>query len=101
MSLSALLSVLASRANDVSIMIGFMRWRVIALAYVNSLRPSGPWMRPKPDCPTPPNGRPGTAANAMTELTDVMPERTRRAMSTTFLLVNNEHDSPYAMAFVR
>ena len=47
--------------------------RVIALARVNSLSPSSPWMRPKPESPTPPKGRPGTDANAMTELTLVMP----------------------------
>src|SRR3981189_2967056 len=80
------LSVLASRAKDVSSIIGLNFCRVIALAKVNSFRPSGPWMRPKPDWPTPPNGSAGTPAKDTTELIDVIPERTRRAMSTPFFL---------------
>jgi hypothetical protein len=40
----------------------------------------GPWMRPKPDSPTPPQGSDGTPAKVSTELTLAMPERTARAM---------------------
>ena len=53
---------------------------MIALARVNSFRPSSPWIRPKPESPTPPNGRDGTDAKAMTEFMLVMPERMRSAM---------------------
>ena len=58
------------------------RWRVIALARVNSLSPSSPWMRPKPLSPTPPKGSAGTEAKVSTELTEVMPLRIRRARSS-------------------
>ena len=37
------------------------RRRVIALARANSRSPSSPWMRPKPESPTPPNGSVGHA----------------------------------------
>ncbi len=38
------------------------RCRVIALARANSRSPSSPWMRPKPESPTPPNGSAPTPA---------------------------------------
>ncbi len=57
------------------------RWRVMALARVNSLSPSSPWIRPKPESPTPPKGSAGTEAKVSTEFTDVMPLRIRRARS--------------------
>ncbi len=54
---------------------------MIALARVNSLSPSSPWIRPKPLSPTPPKGSAGTEAKVSTEFTDVMPLRIRRARS--------------------
>ena len=50
----------AGRRNDVSGTGRAKRCRVIALARVNSRSPSAPWIRPKPDSPTPPNGSSGT-----------------------------------------
>ena len=41
---------------------GLIRCRVIDLGRVNYRRPSAPWMRPKPESPTPPNGSAGTVA---------------------------------------
>ena len=72
------------------------RWRVIALARVNSLSPSSPWMRPKPLSPTPPKGSAGTEAKVSTEFTDVMPLRIRRARSRprAFDLEKTEPASP-------
>jgi hypothetical protein len=58
---------------------GFIHCLVMALARVNSRSPSAPWIRPNPDSPTPPNGSAGTIANAMTELTAVIPLRSSRA----------------------
>src|SRR5262249_1734433 len=52
-----------------------MRRLVIALARANSRRPSGPWMRPNPEAPTPPNGRLGIPANEIAELTHAKPGR--------------------------
>ncbi len=57
------------------------RWRVMALARANSRRPSAPWIRPKPDSPTPPNGSAGANAKAHTALMLVMPHCRRSAMS--------------------
>ena len=54
---------------------------MIALARVNSLSPSSPWIRPNPLSPTPPKGSAGTDAKVSTEFTEVMPLRIRRARS--------------------
>ena len=67
------------RPNDVRLISGRIRCRVIALARVNSRSPSAPWIRPNPDSPTPPNGSAGTIANPSTELTEVIPARNQRA----------------------
>ncbi len=58
-------------------------------------------MRPKPDCPTPPNGSDGTAAKAMTALTDVMPERIRRAIDMPWAREKTAPARPYSVALVR
>ena len=69
---------------------------MIALARVNSLSPSSPWIRPKPLSPTPPKGSAGTEAKVSTELIDVMPLRIRRARSRprAFDFANTEPASP-------
>ena len=72
---------------------------MIALARVNSLSPSSPWIRPKPDSPTPPNGSDGNPANDSTELTLVMPLRSRRAASYPRLFANTAAPSPYDVRF--
>src|SRR3954469_18531956 len=69
---------LSVRLNDVRFIVE-KRWRVMALARANSRRPSAPWMRPKPESPTPPNGSAGTAAKAITALIEVIPPPTRPA----------------------
>ena len=51
-------------------------------------------MRPKPDPPTPPKGNAGTPANATTALTEVIPERTLRAMWTPCFLAKTAPASP-------
>ena len=75
------LSAFSVRPNVVSASSGLNRCRAIALAKVNSLSPSGPWIRPKPESPTPPKGSDGMAAKVITPLTAVMPERMREASS--------------------
>ena len=70
------------------------RCRVIALGRVNSRSPSAPWMRPKPESPTPPNGSAGTVANATAEFTEVMPVRSRRASSIAARLREDRRPQP-------
>ena len=67
------------RPNEVRLISGRIRCRVIALGRVNSRSPSAPWIRPNPDSPTPPNGSAGTIANPSTELIEVIPVRSDRA----------------------
>src|SRR3954453_6262504 len=67
----------------------------IDLARVNSFSPSAPWMRPKPDSPTPPNGKAGNPANDRAELTLAMPLRNRRAASYPRFLPKTAAPSPY------
>ena len=67
------------RPNDVRLISGRIRCRVMALGLVNSRSPSAPWIRPNPDSPTPPNGSAGTIANPSTELIEVIPDRSDRA----------------------
>src|SRR5215471_6945759 len=76
------------------------RRRVIAFGRVNSRRPSAPWIRPNPDSPTPPNGRPGTIANPTTEFTEVIPVRSDRAaaMAAARSRENTADPSPYRPA---
>src|SRR6185437_16216647 len=79
---------------------GFIRCRVIDLARENSRSPSAPWIRPNPESPDPPNGSEGTAANAITELTAVIPLRSDRAAAiAAFLFRANTHaPRPYRPA---
>ena len=76
---------------------------MIALARVNSLSPSSPWIRPNPESPTPPKGSAGTEANVSTELIDVIPLRIRRARSMAFFVDPEkiEPARPYLVALVR
>src|SRR4051794_21555585 len=67
----------------------------IDLARVNSFNPSSPWMRPKPDSPTPPNGNAGKPAYDSTELTLAIPLRSRRAASYPRFLLKTAAPSPY------
>ena len=50
---------------------------------MNSLRPSGPWIRPKPESPTPPNGRAGTAAKVITPFSLLLLEGTSQVVLLT------------------
>src|SRR4051794_41929408 len=70
------------------------RCRAIALGRVNSFSPSSPWMRPKPESPTPPNGRDGKPAKDNTELTLAIPLRTRRAGADARLFPENPAPRP-------
>src|SRR5579859_639839 len=91
---------LSVRLNDSTLNGGRIRCRVMALARVNSRSPSAPWIRPNPDSPTPPNGRAGTVANPITELTDVIPVRSDRAadMAARRSRANTAEPSPYRPA---
>src|SRR3954466_8752453 len=62
---------------------------------VNSFSPSSPWIRPKPDSPTPPNGSAGKPANDSTELTLAIPLRNRRAASYPCFLPKTAAPRPY------
>jgi len=88
------------RLNDVTFSSGRIRCRVIALDRVNSRSPSGPWMRPNPDSPTPPYGSAGTCTNPSAELTEVIPVRKDRAAASPAerSLVNTADPSPYRLA---
>src|ERR1700739_1220234 len=57
-------------------------------------------MRPNPDSPLPPNGSAGTAANEITEFTDVIPARKARAAHRPVLrrLVDTAEPSAYGDA---
>src|SRR5690242_9315751 len=92
---------LSLRASVVRFSGGFIRCLVIDLARLNSRSPSAPWIRPKPESPTPPNGSDGTVAYAITELIDVMPLRSALAMSMAFFafLANTAEPSAYRLAF--
>ena len=85
----------ASRRNVVVRTNGRIRCRVIDLGRENSRSPSAPWIRPNPDSPEPPNGSAGTAANAITEFTEVIParRRPRRAQAGRRRLVNTADPS--------
>ena len=74
-------SVLAVRVKVVRWSGLVKRCRVMALGAANLRSPSGPWMRPKPDCLTPPKGRAAMAVKEMTEFTATMPASIRRASS--------------------
>jgi len=88
------------RPNDVRLISGRIRCRVMALGLVNSRSPSAPWIRPNPDSPTPPNGSAGTIANPSTELIEVIPLRSERAavMAAERSLANTADPSPYRPA---
>jgi hypothetical protein len=70
------------------------RFRVMACARVNSRNPSAPWMRPKPESPTPPNGSDGTPAKVSTELTLVIPARSCEAISMARFLAKTADARP-------
>src|SRR3954467_1701599 len=67
----------------------------IDLGRVNSFSPSSPWIRPKPDSPTPPKGSAGKPANDSTELTLAIPLRNRRAASYPCFLPKTAAPRPY------
>ena len=100
-SVSSRFMSLSLRASVVRFSGGFIRCRVIDLGLLNSRSPSAPWIRPKPESPTPPNGSDGTVAYAITELIEVMPLRSARAVSMAFFafLANTAEPSAYRLAF--
>src|SRR5215475_15486900 len=83
MSLSVLL-------NEVRLAVGFIRCLVIDCDLANSRSPSAPWIRPKPDSPTPPNGSDGTLSTVSAEFTDAIPVRSDlAARMAAFLFLEN------------
>ncbi len=74
---------------------------MIALARANSRSPSSPWMRPKPESPTPPNGSAPTPAYDRTELTLAIPDRIRRAIASPPVRAKTAAPSPYEDALAR
>src|SRR4051794_18807743 len=77
-SLAATFGSHSGRSKDIMSGPSENRCRAIALGRVNSFSPSSPWIRPKPESPTPPKGRDGKPAKDNTELTLAIPLRTRR-----------------------
>ena len=68
---------------------------------MNSRRPSGPWIRPNPESPTPPKGSDGIAAKLITLLIEVIPERICSAISMPRAFENTVDPRPYLEALVR
>ena len=73
---------------------GANRLRATDCGRVNARSPSSPWTRPNPESPTPPNGSAGMPANAITELTETMPHRSRAAISAPPFLANTVAPRP-------
>ena len=92
------LTAAGCRSNRVTSTTDGKRCRVIAFDRANSRSPSSPWIRPKPESPTPPKGSAPTPQKVSTELTLAIPDRSRRAISSPRPREKTAAPSPYAVA---